>query len=166
MATITTRAGKGSPLTNSEVDANFSNLNTDKLELGGGAMTGAITTNSTFDGRDVSVDGTKLDTVATNANNYTHPSAHAISFITGLQTALDGKIDDSQVLTNVPSGALFTDTNTVYTHPANHAISVITGLQTALRRKSRRFSGSNERACERFVYRYQYCLYTPFSSRH
>ncbi len=32
MATITTRSGKGSPLTNSEVDANFTNLNTDKIE--------------------------------------------------------------------------------------------------------------------------------------
>ena len=45
---------------------------------------------------------------------------------------LAGKVDDSQVLTNVPSGALFTDTDTVYTHPSNHAISVITGLQAAL----------------------------------
>ena len=34
MATITTRAGKGSPLTNTEVDANFTNLNTDKIEIG------------------------------------------------------------------------------------------------------------------------------------
>jgi hypothetical protein len=34
MSTITTRSGKGSPLTNSEVDANFTNLNTDKLESG------------------------------------------------------------------------------------------------------------------------------------
>ena len=32
MATVTTRAGKGSPLTHAEVDANFTNLNTDKLE--------------------------------------------------------------------------------------------------------------------------------------
>ena len=32
MSTITTRAGKGSPLTNSEVDSNFDNLNADKLE--------------------------------------------------------------------------------------------------------------------------------------
>ena len=38
-----------------------------KLPLAGGAMTGAITTNSTFDGRDVSVDGTKLDTIETGA---------------------------------------------------------------------------------------------------
>ena len=88
---------------------------------------------------------------------YTHPSNHAISVITGLQTALnskqdaigsedlliqqtdglqdalDAKVDDSQVLTNVPANAVFTDT--VYTHPANHAISVITGLQTALNSK-------------------------------
>jgi hypothetical protein len=55
---------------------------------------------------------TKLDGIADSANNYTHPGAHAISFITGLQTALDGKVDDSQVLTNVPVGALFTDTET------------------------------------------------------
>ncbi len=32
MATIVTRAGKGSPLTNAEVDANFTNLNNDKVE--------------------------------------------------------------------------------------------------------------------------------------
>lgn len=32
MATITTRSGKGSPLTNTEIDSNFTNLNTDKVE--------------------------------------------------------------------------------------------------------------------------------------
>ena len=32
MATIVTRAGKGSPLTHDEVDSNFNNLNTDKVE--------------------------------------------------------------------------------------------------------------------------------------
>lgn len=36
MATITTRSGKGSPLTNNEVDANFTNLNNDKLEISAG----------------------------------------------------------------------------------------------------------------------------------
>ncbi len=34
MATIVTRAGKGSPLTHTEVDANFTNLNNDKSEVG------------------------------------------------------------------------------------------------------------------------------------
>jgi uncharacterized GH25 family protein len=32
MSTITLRNVKGSPLTNAEVDANFNNLNTDKVE--------------------------------------------------------------------------------------------------------------------------------------
>ena len=32
MATIVTRSGKGSPLTHTEGDANFTNLNNDKLE--------------------------------------------------------------------------------------------------------------------------------------
>lgn len=32
MSTIVTRAGKGSPLTNNEMDSNLTNLNTDKLE--------------------------------------------------------------------------------------------------------------------------------------
>ena len=35
MTTITTRSGKGSPLTNDEVDANFTNLNDDKAEAFG-----------------------------------------------------------------------------------------------------------------------------------
>mgnify|MGYP000087133728 CR=1 FL=1 len=43
MASITTRAGKGSPLTNAEVDANFANLNADKLERNGSnSMTGPL----------------------------------------------------------------------------------------------------------------------------
>jgi hypothetical protein len=32
MSTITSRATKGAPLTNNEVDANFANLNADKTE--------------------------------------------------------------------------------------------------------------------------------------
>jgi len=39
---------------------------------------------------------------------------HTIANVDGLQAALNGKVDDSQVLTNVPSGALFTDTNINY----------------------------------------------------
>ncbi|WP_265426917.1 pyocin knob domain-containing protein [Chryseobacterium sp. YIM B08800] len=48
---------------------------------------------------------------------------HAIAQVTGLQNALDGKVDDSQVLTNVPAGALFTDT--IYTLPT--ATSTVKG---------------------------------------
>ena len=45
MSTIVTRSGKGSPLTNAEVDSNFTNLNTDKAELSGATFTGEITAN-------------------------------------------------------------------------------------------------------------------------
>ena len=53
----------------------------------GGALTGAITTNSTFDGRNVSVDGTKLDGIATNANNYTLPAGIATETYVGTQVS-------------------------------------------------------------------------------
>lgn len=43
MTTIVTRAGKGSPLTFTELDANFTGLDADKLELSGGTMTGKLT---------------------------------------------------------------------------------------------------------------------------
>jgi hypothetical protein len=42
MSTIITRAGKGTPLTHAEVDANFTNLNTDKAETAGPTFTGAV----------------------------------------------------------------------------------------------------------------------------
>jgi hypothetical protein len=41
MSTIVLRSVKGSPLTNTEVDTNFSNLNTDKYQTGGALGTPA-----------------------------------------------------------------------------------------------------------------------------
>jgi hypothetical protein len=43
MSTILTRSGKGSPLTNTEVDSNFTNLNTDKYQSGDDPSFGSIT---------------------------------------------------------------------------------------------------------------------------
>lgn len=42
MATITTRVGKGSALTHVELDANFTNLNDDKVEASGDSITGNL----------------------------------------------------------------------------------------------------------------------------
>ena len=39
MSTIVTRAVKGSPLTHTEVDSNFTNLNTDKIQVTGSPST-------------------------------------------------------------------------------------------------------------------------------
>lgn len=65
MAVIVTRAGKGSPLTNNEVDANFNNLNT---ELGLKALAGAnsdITSLSGITGGISTADYLDIDTTAT-----------------------------------------------------------------------------------------------------
>ena len=70
-------------------------------------ITGDVTGTANFDGSDA------INIITTITDN---SHAHIIGNVDGLQTALDGKIDDGQVLTNVPLGALFTDT--VYDHPA------------------------------------------------
>lgn len=57
------------------------------------------------------IDDDNLSTKVNNAITHSHTS-HNIADVTGLQTALDGKVDDAQVLTNVPAGAVFTDTVT------------------------------------------------------
>ena len=46
----------------------------------------------------------------TETNGTIAVGAIPISKVTNLQSSLDGKVDDSQVLTNVPAGAVFTDT--------------------------------------------------------
>lgn len=54
MTTIVTRAGKGSPLTNTEVDTNFTNLNTAKIETLTSTDT-SVTITGTGSSRDLSV---------------------------------------------------------------------------------------------------------------
>lgn len=61
MSTIVTRAGKGSALTHNEVDANFVNLNTDKLQSGDTAaaltITSATINGGTFSGSSITDSG-------------------------------------------------------------------------------------------------------------
>ena len=66
MATITTRAGKGSPLTNTEVDNNFTNLNTDKAEVGANSD---ITSLSGITGGVSEADYVDFDIDATSSRN-------------------------------------------------------------------------------------------------
>ena len=62
-------------------------------------MTGAITTNSTFDGRDVATDGTKLDGIAASANNYVHPnhSGEVTSTADGATVIADNIVDEANL---------------------------------------------------------------------
>jgi hypothetical protein len=63
MTTIVTRAGKGTPLLNTEVDANFTNLNRDKLEVGGDFQSG--TANSL-----VTLNDSKVLTTTNSVNDF------------------------------------------------------------------------------------------------
>ena len=69
MATIVTRASKGSPLTQAEVDQNFINLNTDKLDTSGLALGSAASPSLKFTGD-------------TNTGIYS-PGADQLAFSTG-----------------------------------------------------------------------------------
>jgi hypothetical protein len=53
MSTLVTRAGKGSPLTHNEVDANFNNLNTDKIQSGN-TVAALTITSATINGGSIS----------------------------------------------------------------------------------------------------------------
>jgi hypothetical protein len=81
----------------------------------GGAMTGAITTNSTFDGRDVSTDGTKLDGIealadVTDTANVTAAGALMDSELTDI--AAVKALDQGVATTNSPTFVNMTMTGT------------------------------------------------------
>ena len=81
-------------------DANFSTTVTNsiatKLPLAGGALTGAVTTNSTFDGRNVSVDGAKLDGIeaGATADQTAAQILTAIKTVDGSGSGLDADLLD------------------------------------------------------------------------
>ena len=69
MSTIVTRAGKGSPLTNTELDSNFQNLNTDKAELSGATFTGNL---KLSDGTEFQLGDSSEFKIKHHASGYTH----------------------------------------------------------------------------------------------
>lgn len=79
----------------------------------------------------------KLDGIATGANNYTHPSSHPISFISGLQSALDGKSNIGHTHSYLPlsggtmTGVLKAQNNTSYTTKQVRNIILSTGNAVA-----------------------------------
>jgi hypothetical protein len=92
MATITTRAAKGSALTFTEVDNNFTNLNADgisnsssiatlqndKFDKAGGTITGATTVNATFTLGGKSVTSTENNSQSGTAVSLTVPGAEIV----------------------------------------------------------------------------------------
>jgi hypothetical protein len=83
MSTIVTRAGKGSPLTHVEVDANFTNLNTDKVEKTAAAITGGTINGTTIGattpatGKFTTLEATGNTDLGTGSANYIDVSGGA-----------------------------------------------------------------------------------------
>lgn len=89
----------------------FVDLADGALQRSGGTMTGNIVMSgsTTVDGRDLSVDGTKLDNIDSGANNYTLPIATAtalggVKIGTGISIS-NGVISADEVTTNAVSSA-------------------------------------------------------------
>ncbi len=90
-------------------------LATNALPKSGGAMTGAITTNSTFDGRDVSVDGAKLDGIEAGAT----ADQTASEIRTLVESATDSNVftdADHTKLNGIATGATAYSNSDVDTH--------------------------------------------------
>jgi hypothetical protein len=102
MATIVTRAGKGEPLTHTEVDANFTNLNSAKVETSTISTFGA----SLIDDADASAARTTLGlgTAATTAS-------------TDYATAAQGAKADTSVQRTSSTGAAIIPTGTEAQRP-------------------------------------------------
>jgi hypothetical protein len=106
MTTIVTRTAKGSPLTHVEVDTNFTNLNTAKLEAGAIALGTAAAPSISFTGD-------------TNTGIFS-PGADQLAISTGGTSRLS--IDSS--------GNLAVDTNTLYVDAVNNRVAIGTTAPT------------------------------------
>jgi hypothetical protein len=93
MSTIVTRSGKGSPLTHNEVDANFTNLNTDKVEktaadITGGTINGTtIGATSATTGKFSTLEATGNSTLGTGSSQYIQIEGGATAVLLSAQGA-------------------------------------------------------------------------------
>jgi len=108
MSTIVTRAGKGSPLTNNELDANFVNLNTDKYQSGDSVSFSQVAVDN------ILVNGNIISSTNTNGNIILDPNGSGTvevssSKITGLAapTLSTDAVNKAYVDTLVASGIHF-----------------------------------------------------------
>jgi hypothetical protein len=90
MSTIVTRAGKGSPLTHTEVDNNFTNLNSDKTENGSAAITGGTINGASVGASNASSGAfTSLSSSSTTTlNGTTIPASKTLVVTTDIGTSV------------------------------------------------------------------------------
>ena len=98
MSTIVTRAGKGSALTHTEVDANFTNLNTDKLQSGSTAAALTITS-ATINGG--AINSTTVGATTPAAGTFTSLSDSGNLAFTGTGNRITGDFSNATLANRV-----------------------------------------------------------------
>ena len=101
MSTIVTRAGKGSPLTHAEVDANFSNLNSDKYQSGDAVTFATVVVNgsSTLNGTTIPNSKTLLVTTDIGSSVQAY-DANLTAFLTALNLPIADGTNGQALVTN------------------------------------------------------------------
>ena len=129
MTTITTRSGKGSPLSNAEVDSNFVSLNDDKVEASGDSMTG----NLSFGDNNKAIfgAGSDLQIYHDGSNSYIDDAGSGVLFVRGNSQVILGKYTGERMFEGNADGSsyVFYD-NSVKLHTTSTGIDV-TGSVTA-----------------------------------
>ena len=98
MSTIVTRAGKGSALTHNEVDANFTNLNTDKLQSGNTAAALTITSATIAGG---TINGTTVGATTPASGSFTSLTDSGNLTFTGTGNRITGDFSNATVANRV-----------------------------------------------------------------
>jgi hypothetical protein len=120
MASITTRAGKGAPLLNTEVDANFNNLNDDKVENSrvltdvpaGALFTDTVYVHSLNAAADINTSGaTIVDSIVTDAEG--HITGMATRVMTLADLGYTGETDATADQTKADIDALNINADTL-----------------------------------------------------
>lgn len=106
MTSITLRSVKGSPLTNAEVDANFSNLNDNKYESGDDASLGALTLTGSQTSSNASV----------SAAGTTQGAATVLTKTVNFVTSVTASSADGVALPAASAGLTITVVNTTATN--------------------------------------------------
>jgi hypothetical protein len=137
MSTIVTRAGKGSALTHTEVDANFTNLNTDKIQSGNTVASLTVTsisgttatyTNATISSADINggtIDGTSIGSSSASTGAFTTLSASSTVSGTGFSNYLASPPAIGGSTPAAITGTTIT-ANTAFSGPLNGSVGATT----------------------------------------
>ena len=98
-----------------------------KMPLAGGAFTGAVTTNSTFDGRDVATDGTKLDGIEASATADQTAAQIKTHLENGIDSVhyVDGSIDRVHLAADVIDSTKLANDSVNSEHYVNGSIDAV-----------------------------------------